>query len=94
MHAPTLREFARKHPICKQQLNDWEYFIKQTPLENPNDIKTHFPPVKILKNNRFVFKIKGNEFRLIAKINFQQQICDVRFVGTHSEYDKINADVI
>ena len=59
-----------------------------------NALKTQCPNASILKDNRIVFNIKGNNYRLIVKFNFEFQICWIRFIGTHAEYDKINANEI
>jgi mRNA interferase HigB len=58
------------------------------------EIKDKYRNASILKNNRVVFNICGNKYRLIVKINYEVQIVFIRFVGTHKEYDKINAEEI
>jgi len=90
----TLREFWDKHPDCEQQLKSWYKEMEKAGYRNPNQLKSDFPSVSILDNGRFVFNIKGNKYRLIVKINFDYQILWIRFVGTHSEYDKIDANNI
>jgi len=60
----------------------------------PGDIKKDYPSASILKGNRVVFNIKGNDYRLIEKINYDYQMVWIRFIGNHSEYDKVNADRI
>jgi mRNA interferase HigB len=62
--------------------------------KSPNDVKTTYANVSVLKNQRLVFNIKGNSYRLIAKFNFEKQWIFIRFLGTHHEYDKINANTI
>ncbi|MDD2982083.1 MAG: type II toxin-antitoxin system HigB family toxin [Crocinitomicaceae bacterium] len=57
-----------------------------------NDIKAEYPGSRILIDNRVIFKIKGNNYRLIVKINYEYEMVWIRFIGTHSEYDKINAE--
>jgi mRNA interferase HigB len=57
-------------------------------------IKQQYPSASILNNNRFVFNIKGNNYRLIVKINFDHQMVWIRFIGTHAEYDKIDGNKI
>ncbi|MXV52407.1 hypothetical protein GS399_15640 [Pedobacter sp. HMF7647] len=56
--------------------------------------KLDYPSVSILAHNRIVFNIKGNSYRLIVKINYDYQMLWIRFIGTHAEYDKINANEI
>jgi mRNA interferase HigB len=61
---------------------------------NPNDIKRKYPSASILGSNRVVFNINGNQYRLIVRINYHYQIVWIRFVGSHSDYDKIDANKI
>ena len=61
---------------------------------NPNELKKEYPSASILEDNRIVFNIKGNNYRLIVKINYEYKIIWIRFIGTHGEYDKINANKI
>jgi mRNA interferase HigB len=63
-------------------------------MEKYNDIKREYPGASFLEGNRVVFNIKGNNYRLIVKINYAYQMVWVRFVGTHAEYDKVNATKI
>ena len=90
----TLRDFWEKHKGCEQQLTAWYRETEKANWPNINELKTEYPSASILKNNRIVFNIKGNDYRLIVKINFDFQICWIRFIGTHAEYDKINANEI
>ena len=90
----TLRNFWIKHADCEQQLKSWYRETIKAEWENINKLKSEYPNASILKNNRIVFNIKGNDYRLIAKFNFDYQICWIRFIGTHAEYDKINANEI
>ncbi|TRX01498.1 type II toxin-antitoxin system HigB family toxin [Flavobacterium gawalongense] len=90
----TLRDFWVAHTDGEQQLMSWFQETSKAEWENPNVIKQQYPSVSILNNNRFVFNIKGNNYRLIVKINFDYQMVWIRFIGTHAEYDKINANEI
>jgi len=62
--------------------------------KNPNDVKKTYASASILKQGRVVFNIKGNAYRLITRINFEKQWMFIRFIGTHEEYDKIDAETI
>jgi len=62
--------------------------------ENPQQVKKQFRSASILKNSRVVFNIKGNDYRLIVKINYPYHIIYIRFVGTHSQYNAIDVDTI
>ena len=89
-----LRDFWLAHTDCEQQLKSWFQETSKAEWENPNMIKQQYPSASILNNNRFVFNIKGNNYRLIVKINFDYQMVWIRFIGTHAEYDKIDANKI
>lgn len=90
----TLREFWKKHADAEQYLKTWYDTAKNSNWNSPNDIKKAYATVSILKSGRFVFNIKGNSYRLVAKINFEKQWLFIRFIGTHKDYDKIDADTI
>ncbi len=90
----TLREFWEKHPETEQYLKTWYDSAMNAQWTSPNDIKNSYANASILKNQRVVFNIKGNSYRLIVKFNFEKQWCFILFIGTHSEYDKINAETI
>lgn len=90
----TLRKYWEKHPETEQYLKTWYDTAMNAEWKNSNEVKNTYASASILKNQRVVFNIKGNSFRLIVKFNFEKQWCFIRFIGTHSEYDKINAETI
>ena len=90
----TLREFWEKHKDSEQQLKSWFQESNSVEWKNPKQIKKEYPSASFLADNRIVFNIKGNKYRLIVKINYDHNILWVRFIGTHAEYDKINATKI
>ena len=90
----TIREFWEKHPDSKDYLETWYETVKGANWQNPNEIKEFYAAISILKNSRVVFNIKGNQYRLVAKINYQRQWLFIRFIGTHKEYDKIDSNNI
>jgi len=90
----VLRDFWEKHCDCEQQLKAWFLETSKAEWINPNEIKVEYPSASIIGNDRIVFNIKGNKYRLIVKINFDYQMVWIRFIGTHSEYDKVNAKTI
>ena len=87
----TLKLFWEQYPDSEQYLKTWYDTAKHANWKNPSDIKKYYSSVSILKNNRVVFNIKGNTYRLIVKINYQKQWIFIRFIGSHAEYDKIDA---
>lgn len=90
----TLRAFWETHPAAEQALKSLHKEITQSSWNSLNELKADFPSASILKENRVVFNIRGNHYRLVVRLNFELQLCWVRFVGTHSDYDKINANTI
>ena len=72
----------------------WYQEVEKAKWNNLNELKLEYPNASILENNRVCFNIKGNNYRLIVKINFPYQMVWIRFIGTHAEYDKINANQI
>ena len=90
----TLREYWEKHPDTEQYLKTWYDTVMNSTWETPNDVKKTFASASILKDNRVVFNIKGNSYRLVAKFNYLKQWIFIRFIGTHKEYDKIDANTI
>jgi len=87
----TLREFWNKHADSKQPLKSWFHEAGNAQWKSPNDLKKDYPSASILIDNRVVFNIKGNKFRLIVRINYEFQIIWIRFIGSHVDYDKIDA---
>ena len=90
----TLREFWKTYSNSEQYLKTWFETASNSNWKNPNDIKKTYANASILKNNRVVFNIKGNDYRLIVKFNFERQWAFIRFIGTHKQYDKIDANNI
>jgi len=90
----TLRNFWEKYPSCEKQLKLWFGEASVASWRNPSDIKKEYPSASILASNRVVFNINGNQYRLIVRINYHYQIVWIRFVGSHVDYDKIDANKI
>lgn len=90
----TLAKFWRKHPDSAVPLGSWLKLAKESKWKNSNDVKENYPYVSVLSNNRVVFNIKGNDYRLVVAFAFNAGIGYICFVGTHQEYDKIDANTI
>jgi len=90
----TIKEFWIKYPETKDYLQTWYQTVKNAEWEKPSNIKQFYSTVSILKNSRVVFNIKGNDFRLVVKINYEKQWLFIRFLGSHKEYNKIDANNI
>lgn len=78
------------HSDSEQPLKIWYQIFKQKSFATPNEVKSLFPSCSFVGDNRIVFNISGNKYRLIAYMRYDLQILYVRFIGTHAEYDKIN----
>lgn len=89
-----LREFWEKHSDSQQQLKSWYQETNDVEWTTPKQIKKEYPSASFLADNRVVFNIKGNKYRLIVKINYEYNMIWIRFIGTHAEYDKIDATKI
>ena len=89
-----LRDFWEKHSDSQEQLKSWFQETSDAKWVTPQAIKNEYPSASILVNNRVVFNIKGNKYRLVVKINYDYQMIWIRFIGTHAEYDKIDATKI
>ena len=89
-----IKEFWKIHPDAEQQLRAWHTKTKFAKWKTSCDIKSDYTKASFVANNRVVFNIKGNNYRLIAAINYEFGIVYIRFVGTHNEYDKIDATSI
>jgi mRNA interferase HigB len=84
-----IKEFSENHNDAESALFVWYYTVTSKDWNSLNDIKKDFNTVDYVGNNRFVFNIKGNTYRLVAIISFNAKKVYIRFIGTHSEYDKI-----
>ncbi|MGC4231814.1 MAG: type II toxin-antitoxin system HigB family toxin [Niabella sp.] len=89
-----LREFWEIHKDCEQQLKSWYQEAGKVTWKNMSELKKDYPGASILTGNRVCFNIKGNHYRLIVRVNFDYQMMWIRFIGTHADYDKINANKI
>jgi mRNA interferase HigB len=90
----ALREFWEIHEDAEQYLKTWYETAKTAKWFSPSNLKKTYTNASILKYSRVVFNIKGNSYRLIVKFNYEKQWAFIRFIGTHTEYDKINANTI
>jgi len=89
-----LQEFWLGQTDSEQQLRTWYQEASKAKWNSPGDIKMEYPKASILKGGRVVFDICGNKYRLVVKINYLRKWVFIRFIGTHSEYSKINANII
>jgi mRNA interferase HigB len=92
----TLREFWEKPDFAdaEQPLKAWYSEARNAEWQTPRNIKEQYRHASFLKDNRVVFNIAGNKYRLIVKINYPFGIVYVRFIGTHKQYDAINVETV
>lgn len=89
-----LRDFWAKHPAAEQPLRAWVDEVRAAAWRRPSDIKAHYGTASVLKNRRVVFNIKGNDYRLVVAIAYRLQVVYVKFIGTHAQYDAIDAETV
>jgi mRNA interferase HigB len=90
----TLRDFWQRHPDAEQPLKAWVEEAASANWTQPADIKEQYRSASVLKNRRVVFNIKGNDYRLIVAVAYKLQVVYVKFVGTHKEYDAVDAETV
>ena len=90
----TLKEYWLKHNDCEQQLLSWYKIFKHAKYKSYEEVLHDFGTMKIVGADRIIFKIKGNNYRLVVKVSFTNQLVYIRFIGTHGEYDKIDVKTI
>ena len=90
----ALRAFWERHPDAEQPLKAWYEEATNATWAQPADIKARYRSASVLKNRRVVFNVKGNDYRLIVAIAYKLQIVYAKFVGTHQEYDAVDAQTI
>lgn len=93
-----LREFWERHPDTEETLKTWYKVVMKANWKSSNEVKNQYGNASIIKDNRIIFNICGNKYRLVAKFNYEMQWVWIRFLGTHAEparpaggYDKIDA---
>jgi mRNA interferase HigB len=89
-----LRAFAERYADAKPGLDSWFHEAEGADWRTPADVKQQYATASILKHRRVVFNIGGTKYRLVVKINYDYRVVYIRFIGTHEEYDKIDAEII
>ena len=90
----TLRSYWQHHADAEQSLRAWYAIARRAQWRTPMDVKADYGNASFVGNNRVVFNIKGNDYRLIVLVEYQKGRLFIRFVGTHAEYDRIDASGI
>lgn len=90
----TLRDFWRRRPDAEGPLLEWHKQVSKARWKTPAEVKQQYGSASIIRNNRVVFNIKGNTYRLVVHIDYIHSVVYVCFVGTHAEYDAVDAETV
>jgi len=90
----TLRRYWARHPDVADALEAWYQDVNRAVWKTPNDVKRAYPNASIIAGSRIVFNIKGNQYRLIIATSYEYSVIYIRFVGSHQEYDRVDAATI
>src|SRR5580704_5549255 len=94
MALSTLRRFWEKEKYAEQSLKAWNEEMEKAVWSNPQELKRHFRTASVIADGRVVFNIAGNHYRLIVDIDYEFKLVFIIWVGTHKDYDKIDAKTI
>jgi mRNA interferase HigB len=89
-----LNEFGKKHADARKSLATWKDVVQKAQWKNKQDVLRDFPRAKIINNNRARFEIVHNTYRLIAHIHYEEKFAEIRFIGTHAEYDRVDPTTV
>jgi mRNA interferase HigB len=90
----TIKKYAQEHANVRPRLWAWFHEVERANWKGPDDIKRRYRPADFLTGNRVVFNIQGNEYRVVVMVQYQFHAVYIRFIGTHSEYSKIDALIV
>lgn len=94
IYLERLNAFGKKHSQTRKHLTAWKIIVQAAEWKNKQDVLKDFPKAKMIKNNRARFEILHNVFRIIAYVDYSDGIVEVRFIGTHKEYDHIDPETV
>lgn len=90
----TLLDFGREHAGSEEAFRELSKTLRQSDLTSFADVKAAYPPSRAIKGDRVVFNVKGNEYRVVAAFDYLRKAVFIKFVGTHADYDKIDAETV
>ena len=94
IYLQKLTAFAKTHANARKHLAAWKTIVEKAVWKKKQDVLADFPNAKMLRNNRARFEIVHNTYRIIAQIDYEDGIVEIRFIGTHNEYDAIDPETI
>ena len=83
-----IEECKKKHADARAQLDAWRLDVEAANWNEPQDIKNHYATASFLAENRIIFNIKGNSYRLVVKVKYKNGLVLIEWIGTHAEYTK------
>ncbi|OGX90584.1 type II toxin-antitoxin system HigB family toxin [Hymenobacter coccineus] len=89
-----LRAFWEQHPDAKEALSAWCAFVQESDWARHADVIQAYNTAEYTRDGRYVFNVRGNRYRLVARLHFATRTVFIRFVGTHQQYDNIDADTV
>ena len=89
-----LQDFTKKHLDAVSSVATWRQVVQDAKWKQGTDILADFPKAKLIPSKRARFKIVGNKYRLVVEVDYSDETVEIRFIGTHSEYDKIDAGTV
>lgn len=89
-----LREFWERNADAANPLDNWHKAVRREEWDSPIDLLANHPNARIIGRDRAIFNIRGNRYRLVVGVNYQYKIVYVRFIGTHAEYNRIDAESV
>ncbi len=90
----TLKEFWDQYPDARANLQSWKQKMEKSVYSSPQEITTDFREADFVGNTRIVFNIAKNKYRMVAAFRYDKQICWIKFIGTHAQYDKIDVTTV
>ncbi len=93
-NTPQIEKAYNKYTDAIGPLQNWYQEVEEADWDTPAKLKERYPNASIIRGDLVVFNIKGNRYRLVARINFRRQLVFVKFFGTHKEYDRINVEEV
>ena len=94
LYLKKLKAFGKSHANARKHLAAWKIIVEKATWKKKQDVFADFPNAKIIKNNRARFEIVHNTYRIVAEIDYLEGIVEIRFIGTHNEYDAIDPETI